>query len=227
MSFAGLPARAVSACSALRHSGPRQRRPRRQVFLDLKEAVPSAMAPYQAVRQPGGRQKPIASSPSSAASRPSLRLFSSRCVGRESYVLRELQPVEDRLSLDQARHDPARRRRTRHPMTQLAAWGQLRSGGHQGSATTDEWIDFSHDRSWAAPLTDYARGYTNVVCGDWKEFCEAYDDGVFATQISGTVAEHAARRHKNPPLLSTSTFLPSRRRSRSISLRPPPHPFRP
>jgi hypothetical protein len=59
----------------------------------------------------------------------------------------------------------------------VAAWGQLRSGGRDGSATADEWVDFGHDNSWTRPFVDYTRYYADVVYGYWKEFSQAYDDG--------------------------------------------------
>jgi uncharacterized protein (DUF2252 family) len=151
-----------------------------QVFLDLKEAVPSAMAPYLAVRQPtwaSEADRVVTIQCRVQAVSPAL--IAAIRVGRQSYVLRELQPIEDRLSLDRARHTHSRFAEGLATMTQVVAWGQLRSGGRQGSATADEWIEFSQDRSWARPLEDYARGYANVVARDWKEFSEAYDDGEF------------------------------------------------
>ncbi len=155
--------------------------PSGQVFLDLKEAIPSAMAPYQAVRQPAwASEADRVVTIQCRVQAVSPALIAAIRVGRRSYVLRELQPVEDRLSMDQARHTHSRFAEGLATMTQIAAWGQLRSGGHQGSATTDEWIEFGQDRSWGTPLADYARGYTNVVTRDWREFSEAYDDGAFA-----------------------------------------------
>ena len=151
-----------------------------QVFLDLKQAVPSAMATYQAVPQPAW--------PSEAdrvvtiqfrVQAMSPALLAAVRVGRESYVLRELQPIEDRLTLDQARHTHSRFAEGLATMAGIAAWGQLRSGGREGSAPADEWIAFGRDHSWTSRLTDYARHYTNVVTRDWKEFSEAYDDGEF------------------------------------------------
>jgi hypothetical protein len=44
------------------------------------------------------------------------------------------------------------------------------------------------------------RWYADIVRGYWKEFSEAYDDGAFETQLSGTRRGHAARRAKAAPL---------------------------
>jgi uncharacterized protein (DUF2252 family) len=152
-----------------------------QLFLDLKQAVPSAMAPYQVVRQPAwASEADRVVTIQCRVQAVSPALLAAVRVGRESYVLRRLQPIEDRLSIDQARHTHSRFAEGLATMTRIAAWGQLRSGGREGSATTDEWIEFAEDRSWASPLADYARHYANVVQRDWKEFSKAYDDGEFA-----------------------------------------------
>jgi uncharacterized protein (DUF2252 family) len=106
-------------------------------------------------------------------------------LGRTSYILRELQPSEDRLSFARVRDERARLDVAHRVMADVIAWGQLRSSGHQGSATADEWIEFGHQRSWTHPLSDFMRWYADIVRGYWKEFSEAYDDGAFETQLSG------------------------------------------
>jgi len=39
-------------------------------------------------------------------------------------------------------------------MGEILAWGQLRSGGHDGSAVADELIAYGKDVSWRKPLLD-------------------------------------------------------------------------
>ncbi len=157
------------------------------VLLDLKEAAPSALAPTVRVRQPrwtseAGRVVSI----QRRVQAVSPALLQPLRLGRTSYILRELQPSEDRLSFARVRDERARLGVAHRVMADVIAWGQLRSSGHQGSATADEWIEFGHQRSWTRPLSDFMRWYADIVRGYWKEFGEAYDDGAFESQLFGT-----------------------------------------
>jgi uncharacterized protein (DUF2252 family) len=163
------------------------------VLLDLKQAAPSALAPTVRVRQPrwtSEAERVVTIQRRVQAVSPDL--LRPLRLGRKSYILRELQPTEDRLALTHASDEPDRLQDALRVMANVVAWGQLRSGGHQGSATADEWIEFGHDRSWARPLFDFARSYTDVVRGYWKEYCAAYDSGAFDEQ------QHGPRRGARP-----------------------------
>ena len=59
------------------------------------------------------------------------------CVHERSYVLRELLPSQDRLQLEHWHGKSRRLERVLDVMGKLVAWGHLRSGGRQRSATTD------------------------------------------------------------------------------------------
>ena len=164
------------------------------VLLDLKEAAPSALFPGLRVRQPRWRSEAdrvVAIQRRVQAVSPAL--LQPLRWGRRSYILRELQPSEDRLSLARALDERERLEVAHCVMAEVVAWGQLRSSGHQGSATADEWIEFGHQRSWSYPLFDFTRWYADIVRGYWKEFSEAYDDGAFEAQL------HSARRRRRAP----------------------------
>ena len=100
--------------------------------------------------------------------------------GRGSYILRELQPFEDRLSLGPAHADGPRLEDALRVMAELMAWGQLRGSGRQGSATGDELIAFGRDRSWGRPLMEFAGHCASTTRAYWKEFATAYDSGGLA-----------------------------------------------
>jgi uncharacterized protein (DUF2252 family) len=154
------------------------------ILLDLKEAAPSALSPTLRIRQP--RWKSEADRVVSIQRRVqavSPALLQPLRLGRRSYILRELQPSEDRLALARARDERQRLDVAHRVMAEVVAWGQLRSSGHQGSATTDEWVEFGHERSWSNPLFDFTRWYADVVRDYWKEFSVAYDDGAFEAQL--------------------------------------------
>lgn len=157
------------------------------VLLDLKEAAPSALAPTVRIRQPrwtSEADRVVSIQRRVQAVSPAL--LQPLRLGRRSYILRELQPSEDRLALARARDERQRLDVAHRVMAEVVAWGELRSSGHQGSATADEWIEFGHQRSWTNPLFDFTRWYAEIVRGYWKEFSEAYDDGALEVQLHRT-----------------------------------------
>lgn len=56
-------------------------------------------------------------------------------------------------------------------MGELAAWGQLRSSGRQGSATADELIEFANTSKWQEALLRYVTAYSRRVFADYTQFC--------------------------------------------------------
>jgi uncharacterized protein (DUF2252 family) len=157
------------------------------VLLDFKEAAPSALSPTVRIRQPrwmSEADRVVSIQRRVQAVSPAL--LQPVRLGRRSYILRELQPTEDRLALARACEEPERLADAHRVMAEVVAWAQLRSSGHQGSATADEWIAFGHQRSWTHPLFDFTQWYADIVRGYWKEFSEAYDDGAFEAQLHAT-----------------------------------------
>ncbi len=60
-------------------------------------------------------------------------------------------------------------------MAQCLAWAQLRSSGRQGSATTDELIDFAQRKKWRNKLTSLAYELAGQVKSDWEVYCSGYE----------------------------------------------------
>lgn len=103
-------------------------------------------------------------------------------VGKSSYVLRELQPSEDRVALDQSGLPVTQLESALHQMGQMAAWAQLRSSGRQGSAIADDLIAFGAARAkWEKRLLRAAHRCADRVVDDWKAYCLAYDKGAFSS----------------------------------------------
>jgi uncharacterized protein (DUF2252 family) len=95
------------------------------------------------------------------------------------YVLRALQPAEDRVRLTASHHTPDDRGAFIAALGQLTAWAQLRSAGREGSACADELIDFGRRRKWQDRLLDASRDVAGQVARDAAAFNEAWDDGAF------------------------------------------------
>ena len=149
-------------------------------LLDLKEALPSSLAPHVKCKQP---KWPSEAHRVVAVQRRvqavSMAFLQPVEMQGKPYVLRGLQPTEDRVSLDGARQSLSDIRTVVHAMGQLVAWGQLRSGGRQGSATADELIDFAQGQKWQGKLLDASQACAQQALKDFASFAQAYDDGVF------------------------------------------------
>lgn len=146
--------------------------PDKNHLLDLKEALPSSLQRRLKVPQPDWpdpahrvveiQQRMQAVSP---AHLTSIRM------GKRPYVLKELQPIEDRLDLA-GLDKPEAFKQALTGMAQTAAWAQLRSSGRQGSAIADELIHFGASKGWTKPLLEYAEHYSRNVKADWEAFCK-------------------------------------------------------
>jgi len=93
-------------------------------------------------------------------------------------VLRELQPFDDRVAMKGL--DAAAVRAVVELMGRCAAWAHLRSGGRQGAAIADEWVDFGERRRMRKSLLAAALDAAADVQRDWRQYCEAYDAGQFS-----------------------------------------------
>jgi len=155
-------------------------------LLDLKEALPSSLAPHLKLAQPAwasqahrvvGLQRRM-QAVSMAFLQP---IVGAKASSGTSYVLRGLQPSEDRVNLDVKRTSLGEIGGVIDEMGQLMAWAQLRSSGRQGSAIADALIDFGRSaKSWRKDLMDAAHQCATQVETDWKDYCEAYDAGAMA-----------------------------------------------
>jgi uncharacterized protein (DUF2252 family) len=140
-------------------------------LIDVKEARPSAPAAHSRYRQPrwaSDAARIVAVQQRVQAVMPAL--LHAVTNGGSSFVVRELQPSQDRLRLESANADVARLREAMTAMAQLTAWGALRAGGRQGSATIDELLAFAAERRWKAEVLDTARRVAAQTLMDWKEF---------------------------------------------------------
>lgn len=149
-------------------------------LLDLKQAMPSSLTPHLDIAQPDwGTEAERVVSVQRRMQAISPAFLQAVTMGRKSYILRGLQPTEDRVALTEWHGKLERLDGVLEAMGKLVAWSQLRSSGRQGSATTDELIAFGEKSSWPKQLAKLGQESTKQVRRDWKAYCKAYDQGVF------------------------------------------------
>jgi uncharacterized protein (DUF2252 family) len=140
-------------------------------IIDAKWPAPSTLARFDKVGQPRWKSEPdrvVAVEQRMQGTTPAL--LDAVKIGSGGYVLRELQPSKDRLTLKDARGRPGRLRSVISTMAHVTAWAQLRSSGRQGSAVADDLIAFADDAKWQRRLIDYGRLYASKVERDYKVF---------------------------------------------------------
>lgn len=143
-------------------------------LLDAKEAAPSCLASSERLRQPAWRSEAdrvVTIQRHMQAIAPAL--LHARSIGRGGFILRELQPTNDRLSLKDARGHPHHLRSAAKSMGRLTAWAQLRSSGRKGSALADDLVAFADASGWKQSIIEYGRSYQAQVRRDYKEFVDA------------------------------------------------------
>jgi len=87
------------------------------------------------------------------------------------FVLRGLQPSEDRLNLADAKGSKAQLKPVVAAMGKILAWGQLRASGRQGSAIADDLIAFGRDaEGWESAIIELAANLAKQVETDWRAF---------------------------------------------------------
>jgi uncharacterized protein (DUF2252 family) len=158
-------------------------------LLDLKQALPSALAPRLKWKQPGWQNEAqrVATLQRRLQAVP-MAFLGPVVMGGTPFVLRGLQPVEDRVNLKPRKAGVAGLEQTLETMAQLVAWSELRSGGLQGSSTADQLIDYWAKRSRQSKLLELAGTCARRTQRDWREYCEAFDHGAFEqTASSGRV----------------------------------------
>jgi uncharacterized protein (DUF2252 family) len=149
--------------------------PNKNYLLDLKLEPGSALQPYLKLPQPqwsNQAERVVAIQKRMQGTSPAL--ISTLEDDGKSYVLRELQPIQDRVNLNQWNGKLRRLEKVMQTMGELIAWAQLRSSGRQGSAIADELINFGQDQNWRRELLDYAQKYSIQVETDYQSFWRGF-----------------------------------------------------
>jgi uncharacterized protein (DUF2252 family) len=100
-------------------------------------------------------------------------------VGDADYVLRGLQPSEDRISFTPLKLALPELEELLVIMGKIVAWAHLRVASRKGAATVDELIEFAQRKPWQLELLALSRACAQQVRQDATRFNQAYDQGAF------------------------------------------------
>ena len=151
-------------------------------LFDLKQALPSSLLPYLKLTQPKwNSEADRVVAVQRRVQAVSMAFLQPVAMGKQAYILRALQPSEDRVALDHWNGKIARLESVMASMGEVLAWGHLRSGGRDGSAIADELIEFGAKSKWKSRVAQIADQCAEQVRRDWVTYAQAYDAGYFTS----------------------------------------------
>jgi uncharacterized protein (DUF2252 family) len=152
-----------------------KRDPDRNVLVDVKRAVGSSLASHVEVSQPRWKseaERVVWTQSHMQAVSPAL--LRAVVMGTRSYVLKELQPRQDRLTWKRVRATTETLEDTVRCMGRLAAWAQLRAAGRRGAAGVEDLMNFAAGSSWRSAALRYAAACARHVRRDHAIFRRAW-----------------------------------------------------
>ena len=154
--------------------------PNGNYLLDLKHSSPSTLAEHLQLKQPLWRSEAhrIVELQQRSQAVP-MAFLQPVHVGDAAYVLRGLQPLEDRISFTPFSLTLPELRELLVSMGAIAAWAHLRGAGRQGGANADELIEFGQCKTWHQELLTISGACAQQVRQDATDFGDAYDQGAF------------------------------------------------
>ena len=156
------------------------RDPKKHLLIDMKQAPPSALQPWVTNPQPAWTseaERVVAIQHRMQNINPAL--LSVTEFDGDSYVIKEMQPVADKIDFLVIRDRFKDIACVVEDMAFLSASSMLRSAGRQGAALPDELIAFGADTHWQQDLVDYASSYAAQVKKDYNAYFKEYKAGFF------------------------------------------------
>lgn len=156
--------------------------PEGNYLLDLKQALPSQAQRWSAAPQPAWTSEAERVVSVQQRMQAVSMAFLNPIVWQEgSYILRALQPSEDRVALGVEGTALKSIKGAISTMGHVLASAHLRSSGRQDSAIADHLIAFGQGRpEWIEGLIETAQAYSDDIEAEWRIYASAYDAGAFA-----------------------------------------------
>ncbi|MES1226129.1 MAG: DUF2252 family protein, partial [Bacteroidota bacterium] len=154
--------------------------PRKKLLIDVKQAMLPATVAYVNIPQPAW--------PNEAAriiavqemmEHVSPAYLSAFPYQENWFVVKELQPVADKVNLSQTIKQPEHVERYLADLGVLTASCQLRGSGRKGAVTADELYQFAGDKQWVNILTEWSAHYAEQLKKEYAVYKEAWQDGFF------------------------------------------------
>jgi uncharacterized protein (DUF2252 family) len=146
-------------------------------LIDVKEAMPSSVKPFVKIIQPKWKNEAtriVAIQKKMQHVSPAL--LDVFVMNKISFVIKELQPVDDRMNLSLCKGQFKKLSDILITMAEIAACGQLHGAGEDGSSGVEALIKFAdHHKELESSLLNYAKNYSKKVMKDYQEYCKGYE----------------------------------------------------
>lgn len=150
---------------------------KRYFLLDMKEALPSSLQLFITIKQPAWKNEAQrVTTIQSYAQNVVPALLSIIDHNKTSFVIKRLQPTQDRMSLALCKGKIKKLEDVISTFAEISASAQLRSTGRSGSSTIDELIAFfqSAPGSLKEHLLHYSKKYAAKAKEDYADYCRDY-----------------------------------------------------
>jgi uncharacterized protein (DUF2252 family) len=157
--------------------------PRGNYLLDLKRAVPSASRLLPGLRHPQWpteAKRVVTTQRVAQAISPAL--LHAVTIGDRSYVLKELQPMTDRLDLSRWDGRIRRLEVTVRSMAAVTAWAHLRTCGRHGACAVEDLQHYVAGSNWQRALPALAMRCSERSLEQWSAYSQVYDAGGIVNQ---------------------------------------------
>jgi uncharacterized protein (DUF2252 family) len=91
-------------------------------------------------------------------------------IDSQNFILRELQPSEDKVKWQEAFRDEDDRRQFCRSLAKVAAWEHANSAANQGSDNLETIAAFANRGEYFDDILAYSREYATQVRQDWREY---------------------------------------------------------
>jgi uncharacterized protein (DUF2252 family) len=148
----------------------------KRALIDMKASNHSALSPYLTVPQPkwNNQAERVDKIQSGAQVLPPALLKAVHIDGK-SYLIKALQPSQDRLDLSQWNGKLNVLDNIFDTMAEVSAWGHLRNAGYLGAANREALMQFGHQvDAWKAPTLALAKQAAKQTIAQWQSYKKDY-----------------------------------------------------
>lgn len=147
-----------------------------RALIDMKANHKSALSPYLKAQQPkwGTESQRVATIQAGAQILPPA-LLKAVSVDKQSYLIKALQPSQDRLDLTQWNGKLSVLDNIFDTMAEISAWGHLRNAGYLGAANREALMQFGAEVTrWKAPTLALAKQAAEQTTAQWQAYLAEY-----------------------------------------------------
>jgi uncharacterized protein (DUF2252 family) len=147
--------------------------PARNYLLDFKQQQFSALTPSPSQPQPQWVNQATRVMQVQKLVQPAPpALLAAIEFNNGSYLLRELQPTQDKIDLNTDRISLRQLAKLIETIGQIAAFAHLHSSGKMGAAIDRDLMQFGQNLDWHQEILNYASNYARQVRVDYQYFCK-------------------------------------------------------